>query len=412
MKNIIGEYEPLWKNRGGIYSLAQGVVYWLPPESTQRALLNALQDQSAQVLHTYGPDEGLPDLRKALENKLCHENGLTNHDVMVTVGANQAYTNCVLTLLGESEHENDNNHAAQHQHQAVVFAPYYFNHVMALQLTLPQERLLVGPTDANGKPDLDWLEAQFQQPLADNNEQNRHKIHMVTIVNPGNPTGVTLSRSYLQRAVDLCRDHNCWLVLDCTYEYFVRDIKEVDAGDTSHTGDGGDGYATAPCFDDAPHVIHIFSFSKSYALAGYRVGYLALPRDATNLMAQMLKVQDTIPIAPSRISQVAALGALEAGRPWVAERFATLTAGREAILHALAPLGGTLMGGSGAMYVMAQLPSAHPDDGAVARLLVREFGVAVIPGSFCGFPGWIRVCYSNLPPDQCLLGACPIIPSP
>jgi len=41
----------------------------------------------------------------------------------------------------------------------------------------------------------------------------------------------------------------------------------------------------------------------------------------------------------------------------------------------------------------------------VARTLVKEFGIAIIPGSFCGFPGWIRVCYSNLPPQDCLIAA-------
>ena len=68
------------------------------------------------------------------------------------------------------------------------------------------------------------------------------------------------------------------------------------------------------CFDE-PHCIHIFSFSKAYALAGYRCGYLALHPEAAGgtLYAQMLKVQDTVPIAPSRLAQVAALGALKAG---------------------------------------------------------------------------------------------------
>jgi aromatic aminotransferase len=56
-------------------------------------------------------------------------------------------------------------------------------------------------------------------------------------------------------------------------------------------------------------------------------------------------------------------------------------------------------------YVMAKLPEATPDDRAFAEQLVKDYGVAIIPGSFCGFPGWIRVCYSNLPPDKCLKAA-------
>ena len=71
--------------------------------------MKELTDDS-NILHTYGPDEGLPDLREKIQQKLKRENGLDNHDVMVTVGANQAYTNCILTLINQNQ-------------KVVVFAP-------------------------------------------------------------------------------------------------------------------------------------------------------------------------------------------------------------------------------------------------------------------------------------------------
>ena len=73
-----------------------------------------------------------------------------------------------------------------------------------------------------------------------------------------------------------------------------------------------------------------------------------------------VQVQDTIPICTSQISQYAALGALSAGRKWVAEKVKTLDAGREAILNALSPLE-TTIGGTGAMYCMAKLPDGVDD---------------------------------------------------
>ena len=151
------------------------------------------------------------------------------------------------------------------------------------------------------------------------------------------------------------------------------------------------------CFDDA-HVLHIFSFSKAYALAGYRCGYIAISKQA-DLYDHMMKVQDTIPICPSRVSQHAALGSMQAGKEWVRDKIESLETGREAILDAMSSLD-QVMGGSGAMYVMGKLPSGT-DDQEFTRKLVRDFGVACIPGSFFGFPGWIRVCYSNLPPEKC-----------
>ena len=107
---------------------------------------------------------------------------------------------------------------------------------------------------------------------------------------------------------------------------------------------------------------------------------------------------DTIPICPSRISQVAALGSLDAGLDWVRDKVNTLSVGRQAILKALEPCE-LIVGGSGAMYVMCKVSG---DDRELARRLVQDYGVAVIPGSFCGAPGWLRVCYSNLAPEQCL----------
>ena len=117
----------------------------------------------------------------------------------------------------------------------------------------------------------------------------------------------------------------------------------------------------------------------------------------------ILKVQDTIPICVSRMSQIAAIGALDAGREWVYDRVSTLELGRKFILDALSPLEET-MGGSGAMYVMGRLPNGV-DDVQFATYLVEKYGVAIIPGSFCGFPGWIRVCYSNLPSSDCEIAA-------
>jgi aspartate/methionine/tyrosine aminotransferase len=408
MKSMVNEYSHIWKDKGGIYALSQGVVYWGPPYQSAQFMQAELSDPD-NALHQYGPDEGLQELRDALEVKLAAENGLTNHSVMITVGANQAYANCVLTLLGELCYAGGQpdvvearGQGRRQQQKAVVFAPYYFNHVMAIQMCGGPDSLRVGPCSDDGVPDFDWLEDILRTDPT---------IQMVTIVNPGNPTGVALDRPVLQRAVDLCRDHSCWLVLDCTYEHFVAHGPTATTASTTTTTTSAQSATSTfgGCFDGEPHVIHIFSFSKSFALAGYRCGYLALHRGAAGLYEQMLKVQDTVPIAPSRISQVAALGALRAGRAWVAERFNTLNGGRRAILRALEPL--KVMGGSGAMYVMAELPHPYREaDQDVARTLVRDYGVAVIPGSFCGFPGWIRVCYSNLPPDLCLKGNTYVIP--
>jgi len=383
MKQIISQHADKWTDRGGIYSLAQGVVYWKPPAAALEAVAAAAA--SDDTLHTYCPDEGTIELRSALIDKLEKENGLENVDIIVTSGANQAYVNCVLTLIDEGD-------------KCVVFRPYYFNHVMAIQMSRGEDSLLVGPTGEDGVPDLDWLRNQL---IGDGGDL----IKVVTLVNPGNPTGVSLPRSYLEEAVALCREFGVWLIMDNTYEHFDHTgANGYGDGLVSNASSSVDAVTKVPfwCSSDE-HVINIFSFSKAFSLAGFRVGYIAISNATSKskeCYEQMLKVQDTIAICPARVSQIAALASVNVGREWVSGNVKTLDGGREAILDALSPLD-SIMGGSGAMYVMAKLPQGL-NDRALANALVEDYGVAVIPGSFCGFPGWIRVCYSNLPPDRCL----------
>ncbi|KAL3815485.1 hypothetical protein ACHAXA_000722 [Cyclostephanos tholiformis] len=430
MKRMINKYADKWRTRGGIYSLAQGVVYWRPPMSAYEALSDAIganvdtttamgggEGGDGGIIHTYCPDEGYSPLLEALSIKLRKENGLIDPHVIVTSGANQAYVNCVLTLLDEVDDANDGG-------VCVVFEPYYFNHVMAVQSIRGDGGLLVGPT-VRGVPDLSWLrerleENEYAGTAAASGGGGRGRnagnaIRMVTLVNPGNPTGVSLPYAFLEEMMQLTKDYGVWLVVDNTYEHF-----DVEGRNRLPDGMSRPDF---PCFDEE-HVINIFSFSKGYAMAGFRVGYVALSSKngnnnnsnsngergrgrgrgrGTQAYEEMLKVQDTIAICTSRISQMAALGAMRSGRSWVRERVKTLDVGRAAVLGAMSSLE-DVVGGNGAMYVMGKLPDGV-DDQEFTSLLVEHYGVAVIPGSFCGFTGWIRVCYSNLPADECAKAA-------
>lgn len=242
MKQIISQHSSKWESDpDGIYSLAQGVVYWRPPPSMYQALADAANSNldvggtsvgfgmdgatgdAGKVIHTYCPDEGYPPLLDALRDKLQNENGLRNPHIMVTSGANQAFMNCVLTLLDEKDEMSNIS-------KCVVFEPYYFNHVMAIQMTRggkseslstggidarSVEGLLVGPTN-KGVPDLKWLRSQLEQNRYSN---GANSIRMVTLANPGNPTGVALPYEFLEEMKDLTKEFGVWLIMDNTYEH-------------------------------------------------------------------------------------------------------------------------------------------------------------------------------------------------
>eukprot|EP01024_Parvocaulis_polyphysoides_P035470 TRINITY_DN31422_c0_g3_i1.p3 TRINITY_DN31422_c0_g3~~TRINITY_DN31422_c0_g3_i1.p3 ORF type:complete len:205 (-),score=29.71 TRINITY_DN31422_c0_g3_i1:232-846(-) len=176
--------------------------------------------------------------------------------------------------------------------------------------------------------------------------------------------------------------------MDNTYEHFVYDAER------SHH-----------CVDH-PNVVHIFSFSKAYGMMGWRVGYIAYKKDDENspdqfqVGNQLLKVQDTIPICPSQLSQYIALEAVNAGRQWVTDKIHTLENNRTAIVDALNVTGG-LIPSEGAIYLWCKLPDNCADDEIVVKWLIQKHKVCILPGSSCGAPGYVRAAYANLTEEKC-----------
>ncbi|XP_050384729.1 aromatic aminotransferase ISS1 [Argentina anserina] len=356
---VMVQIQQLIRGAKNAVSLAQGVVHWQPPK---RALDKVKELVWEPSVSRYGADEGIPELREALVKKLQQENKLCKSSVMVTAGANQAFVNLVLTLCDAGD-------------SVVMFAPYYFNAYMAFQMT-GVTNILVGPGQPNTLyPDADWLEKTLSE--------TKPTPKLVTVVNPGNPSGTYIPERLLKRISDICREAGSWLVVDNTYEYFMYD-------GLKHSCVEGN------------HIVNIFSFSKAYGMMGWRVGYIAYPSEADGFGTQLLKVQDNIPICASILSQHLALYSLEIGSEWVVERVKGLVKNREIVLEALSPLGQEYVkGGEGAIYLWAKLPDKYVNDFEVVHWLAHRHGVVVIPGSACGCPGNVRISFGGLIEDDC-----------
>ncbi|MBA0565307.1 hypothetical protein Golob_010192, partial [Gossypium lobatum] len=278
----------------------------------------------------------------------------------------KAFVNLVLTLCDAGD-------------SVVMFAPYYFNAYMSFQMT-GVTKILVGPGYPKTLyPDADWLEGTLLK--------TKPVPKLVTVVNPGNPSGTYIPELLLKRISDICKKAGCWLVVDNTYEYFMYD-------GLKHSCVEGD------------HIVNIFSFSKAYGMMGWRVGYIAYPTEVEGLATQLLKVQDNIPICASIISQRLALHSLEVGPEWVREQVKDLVKNREIVIEALSPLGeGAVLGGEGAIYLWATLPEKCMDDVKVVHWLAHRHGVVVIPGSACGSPGHLRISFGGLMENDCRAAA-------
>ena len=179
----------------------------------------------------------------------------------------------------------------------------------------------------------------------------------------------------------LCAARGLYHIHDEVYEYF--------------TYDGATHFSPASIDGASPHTITLFSLSKAYGFAGWRIGYMVIPGalfDAVN------KIQDTNLICPPRVSQVAALAALRVGRGYCAPMVAGLAAVRHVVLDTLETLGELcdVPQVRGAFYCLARVRCRLPVMTLVERL-VREHRVAVIPGSAFGLDGpVVRVSYGAL----------------
>ncbi|HBO70295.1 MAG TPA: pyridoxal phosphate-dependent aminotransferase [Deltaproteobacteria bacterium] len=347
----------------GTISLGQGVVGFGPPPDALREIPGFLE----RFPHNrYIPDAGLPELRKAFEEKLRAENGIDapfERRILVTAGANQAFLNAVLVLCDPGD-------------EVILLSPYYFNHEMAVALA--SARTVCVPTDEAFRPRLPAIEAAITR-----------KTRAVVTVSPNNPAGVVYSRETLAAVNRLCAEGGIHHISDEAYEYFTWD-------GASHYSPGSG--------ENGAHTISLFSLSKSFGMASWRVGFLVAPEP---LHDDLMKIQDTVVVCGPAVSQQVALGALRAGRSYCEGRLAALARVRE---KALARLAGrpdllTVPPSRGAFYFLARVPTSMPALD-VAERLVREHRVAVIPGETFGIGDGccLRISYGSLDEETAVEG--------
>ncbi|KAL9661624.1 hypothetical protein QQ045_026448 [Rhodiola kirilowii] len=346
-----------------VIPLGQGSVYWQPPDEALEKVYDISRNPSTSK---YGSHEGLPQLKEALTKKLCEENQLYKSSVMVTSGSNQGFLNLVLTLCDVTD-------------SVILFAPYFFNAYESFKLT-GINNILIGPTDPQTlQPDADWLETVLSN--------TKPVPKLLSIVNPGNPSGTCIPHPLLKRISEICQRAGTWLVVDNAYEYFLYD-------DFEHSCVEGN------------HVLNLFSFSKAYGMMGWRLGYIAYPSESEGCLTQLLKAQDNLTICAPIISQLLAFSCLEFGPKWVKNQVKTLIRNKEMLVDALQPLGlDAIKGGEGAIYLWVSLPAKYPNDIEVVKWMAKKHGVLLLPGSASGGPGCIRVTYGGLSTDQCKVAA-------
>jgi len=354
---VVGEWT---RNTPGTLSLGQGMVSYPPPASA----LQAIGDFGMRPeQHLYGSPLGSELLRELIEAKLRSENNIDSakgYRVMVTAGSNMAFLNTLLAIADPGD-------------EIILPLPYYFNQEMAVRM-LNCTAVAVA-TDACYQLDLDALRAAITE-----------KTRAIVTISPNNPSGAVYPEAALRAVNELCREHGLYHISDEAYEYFTY-------GEARHFSPG-----SLPGAEN--HTISLYSLSKAYGFASWRIGYMVMPEA---LLPSLLKIQDTNLICPPLITQQAAIGALQTGSGYCKTHLQQLANIRTQVTAQLQELDGLcrITETEGAFYLLLKLNTAR-NDLELVKTLISDFKVAVIPGCAFGLQDgcYLRVSYGMLDQER------------
>jgi aspartate/methionine/tyrosine aminotransferase len=361
---IIPVIADLIRRHPGTISLGQGVVAYGPPEAA-RLKLRGFSERPEN--HKYGPVQGIPPLLERLERKLLEENGIDlsrGYKLVVTAGANMGFLNTLFAIADPGD-------------EVILPLPYYFNQEMAIRM-LDCQPVFV-PTDADYRLDLAALRAALTP-----------RTRAVVTISPNNPSGAVYPEATLRAVNALCREYGLYHISDEAYEYFTY-------GPARHFSpasiDGAEG-----------HTIALYSLSKAYGFASWRIGYMVFPE---HLHDAVRKAQDTNLICAPVIAQTAAVGALDVGVAYCREKLAGIGRVRETVLEALREVADfcRIPPAEGAFYILLKV-NAGLNALNLAERLIREHHVAVIPGDAFGLEDgcYLRIAYGALEPETAQAG--------
>ena len=189
---------------------------------------------------------------------------------------------------------------------------------------------------------------------------------MLLINSPNNPTGAVYPVATVARLVDLAQRHNLWLLSDECYDQIILD---------------GSWTSPAQLAPDDPRIASVFTFSKSYSMTGWRIGYVA---GSDELIDTVTKVLESNSSCVSTISQVAAEAALDGPQDCVGQMVAAYRHRRDVVVDILHEAGLLINEPTGAFYCMADVSGVRMSSHDFAFKLLRERGVSVAPGSAFG----------------------------
>ena len=320
-------------------NLAQGFPDFPAPEELKEAAAKAVLGDENQYSITWGS----PRLREAIATKVKWFNGIDadpDREITVTCGASESMMSALLSLVNPGD-------------EVIVFEPYYENYVPGV--TMVGGRPVFVPLE---EPDFRVDPQRLRRAFSP-------RTKGIIVNTPNNPTGRVLSRDELEVIASLCQEFDAVAITDEIYEHIAYDGYQ-------HIS-----LATLPGMRD--RTITISGITKTYSVTGWRVGYAIA---ASGLTDAFRKVHDYLTVCAPAPLQEAAITALSLPQSYYEHLRASYTHRRQVLLDALTKAGFRCYKPEGAYYIMTDFSALSDlDDVGFAHHLVREAGVAAVPGT-------------------------------
>jgi len=300
----------------------------------------------------YAPTAGIPELRRAIAEKLAGENGLpvTPDDVAVTPGAKMAVFAAIQALLSEGE-------------ECVLIGPSWVSYEPCVAF-------------AGGR--VSWAKVDENFMPLDLAESISARTRLIIVNSPSNPTGSVFDRKVLEEIQDLAVDHNLSVISDEIYEKIIYDHEHISIGSMPGM---------------AERTVTINGFSKAYAMTGWRLGYLAGPKETMKWVTRLLS--HSVSQATTFV-QRAGVAAMQGPQDEVAMMAAEFRKRRDMLVGGLRELGIACSLPGGAFYVFPDVSHFGGGDAFTDRLL-KDALIAATPGSAFGPDGtkYVRLSYAT-----------------
>jgi aspartate/methionine/tyrosine aminotransferase len=341
-ESVIREMTRVVNQHGGV-NLAQGMPNFRPPQE----LIDAAHKAIDGDFHQYAITWGTPRLRRAIADKYRRVYGMDidpDRHVTVCCGATETMLATLLAVLNPGD-------------EVIIFEPFYENYGPGCIISGAEPVFVpLEPPDFTFDPD---RLARAVSP----------RTKAIVFNSPNNPSGKVFSRAELQVIADLCLEHDLLAITDEIYEHIIYD------------GLGHVPIATLPGM--AERTITISGISKSYSVTGWRIGYAVAPAD---ISVGIRRAHDFITVGAPHPLQEAAVTALNLPDPYYVYLRESYQARRDLLWGYIESAGFVAWKPKGAYYILTDV--AHfmkkvgvQDDHEFAMYLIKEIGVATVPGS-------------------------------